>query len=191
MPLVACHCKSIKHKNPTSTLSITYPWIGNPSTVLATEVSAMEGGRTLLEDSLVILPGLESVEWLVILYTGGRIKVELAGIPSDPDLAVPDTTSSGLTLIDLLSTLIEVCSDDWVPDAPAPTVEVLITLGVITVEIGDKFREGIKVVAVSLRLVGLATLAVALLDSKVSTLESVYPLSEPRVSLGSGVTSDA
>ena len=115
----------------------------------------------------------------------------VAGIPSDPDLAGPGTTSSGLALIDLLSTLIEVCLGNRVPDSPAPAVEVLITLGVITVEIGDKLREGIKVVAVSLRLVRLTMLAVAVLDSRVSTLESVCPLSDPRVSLGSRVTSDA
>ena len=62
--------------------------------------------------------------------TGGSVKVELAGIPSDPDLTGPGTASSGLALVDMLSTLIEVCLDDRVSDAPAPAVEVLITLGV-------------------------------------------------------------
>ena len=101
------------------------------------------------------------------------------------------TTTSGLALIDLLSILIKVCSNDWVPDAPPPAVKVLITLGVLTVEVGDRLR--VKVVAVSLRLVGLAMLAVATLDSTVtgvSTLETVCTLSEPRVSSGSHVTCD-
>ena len=132
----------------------------------------------------------DSVAIIAVYYFQYRPTL-LAGIPSDPDLAGPGTTSSGLALIDLLSTLIEVCLGNRVPDSPAPAVEVLITLGVITVEIGDKLREGIKVVAVSLRLVRLTMLAVAVLDSRVSTLESVCPLSDPRVSLGSCVTSDA
>ena len=111
----------------------------------------------------MILPGLANTE-LAGNPTSGRFKVELTGIPSDPDLAGPGTASSGLALIDLPSTLIEVCSDNRVPDAPAPVEEVLITLGVTTVGTG--------------RLAGLATVTVAVLDStvaRVSTLESVYP----------------
>ena len=59
---------------------------------------------------------------------------------------------------------------------PAPAGEVLITL---TVGTGDKLREGIKVVAILLKLVGLTILTVAVLHSTVtgvSTVESACPL---------------
>ena len=58
------------------------PWIGTPSTVLATEVLAMEDGSRLPEDSLIILPEL-AMTGVAGNPIDGRVKVKLAGISSD------------------------------------------------------------------------------------------------------------
>ena len=140
----------------------------------------------------MILPGFK-ISGVAGNPTGGRVKVELAGVPSYPDLARLGTVSNRLVAIDLLSTPIAVCSGGWVLHAPAPTVEVLITLGVVMAEVRDKLREGRKVLAVTLRLVGVPELTVAACDSTVtgvSTLGSACTLLVLRVSSGSSVISD-
>ena len=57
-------------------------WIGTPSTVLATEVSAMEDRSKLPEALLIILPGL-GITGVAGNPVDGRVNVNLAGISSD------------------------------------------------------------------------------------------------------------
>ena len=77
LPIGGSCCPGIIDRYGASVL-----WIGTPSTVLATEVSAMEDGSRLPENLLIILPGL-AITGVAGNPTGGRVKVKLAGIPSD------------------------------------------------------------------------------------------------------------
>lgn len=55
-----------------------------------------------LENSLVILPRL-MIHRVAGNPTGGKVKVKLAGISTNSALTVPDTTSSGLAALDMVS----------------------------------------------------------------------------------------